>query len=71
MRRDPDFPGQIDVVERIAAKSHGKRMRLRLLEEDSVEVFRKNYGVGGTPIVLIFSGGKIMNRLLGQVDALD
>jgi len=68
MHRDPDFLGQIEVIERIAAKTCGDRLKLRLLEEESVEVFRKNYGVGGTPTFLIFSGGREMNRLLGQVD---
>ena len=68
MHRDPDFLVQIEVVERITAKMYGNRLKLRLLEEDSVEVFRKNYGVSGTPTFLIFSGGREMNRLLGQVD---
>lgn len=68
MHRDLDFPGQIEVVERITAKMYGNRLKLLLLEEDSVEVFRKNYGVSGTPTFLIFSDGREMNRLLGQVD---
>lgn len=68
MHRDPDFPGQIEVVERITAEVFGNRLKLLLLEEDSVEVFRKNYGVSGTPTFLIFSDGREMNRLLGQVD---
>ncbi len=68
MHRDPDFLGQIKVIERITAKMYGKDLKVCLLEEESVAVFREKYRVGGTPTFLLFRGGKEMSRLLGQAE---
>lgn len=68
MHRDSDFQRQIEVIERITAKTYGDRLKVCLLEEESVGVFRKRYGVGGTPTFLIFTGGREMSRLLGQAE---
>jgi len=68
MHQDPDLHGQIELVEHITAKTYGDRVKMCLLEEESVEVFRETYGVSGTPTFLIFTGGREMSRLLGQAD---
>ncbi|GAF80641.1 unnamed protein product, partial [marine sediment metagenome] len=68
MHRDPDFHGQIEVIERVTAKTYGDRLKVCLLEEESVGVFMEKYGVGGTPTFLIFTGGREMSRLLGQAE---
>lgn len=69
MHRDSDFHGQIEVIERITARTYGDRLKVCLLEEESVGVFREKYGVGGTPTFLIFTGGREMSRLLGQAES--
>ena len=68
MHRDPDFHGQIELIEYITAKTYGDRLKVCLLEKESAEVFRETYGVGGTPTFLIFTGGREMSRLLGQAE---
>lgn len=69
MHRDIDFDGQIEVIERITAKTCGRSLKVCLLEEESMGVFRESYGVGGTPTFLLFRGGREMGRLLGQAEA--
>ncbi|MBW1782966.1 MAG: thioredoxin family protein [Deltaproteobacteria bacterium] len=68
MHRDPDFSGQLEVIHRVVTKTCGDRLKVCLLKEDSVGVFRETYGVGGTPTFLLFRGGREMSRLLGQAE---
>lgn len=67
MHRDSDFYEQIEIVKRTTAVTCGDRVKLCLLEEDFVGVFKEKYGVAGTPTFLIFNGGREVSRLLGQV----
>ena len=68
MHRDQDFNVQIELIERVTDRSYGERMSLCLLEQDSIEVFKENYRVSGTPTFLLFSEGKEVNRFLGMVE---
>lgn len=68
MHQDSEIDSQIEVVETVTSETYANRLKVCLLQEECVEVFREEYGVGGTPTFLIFSGGRERNRLLGEVD---
>ena len=38
------------------------------LEEDYINGFKEMYGIKGTPVFLLFLGGKEKGRMLGRVD---
>ena len=69
MHQDSDFYGQIEIIERITSESYCHRLKVCLLKEESVGVFREKYGVGGTPTFIVFRGGREISRLLGQAES--
>ena len=69
MHQDSDFHGQIEIIERTTAESYCDRLKVCLLEEESVGVFREKYSVGGTPTFIVFRDGREISRLLGQAES--
>ena len=68
MHQDPEFHTQVEIVERIKDEIYGDGLKICLLEEESVGVFKAKYNVGGTPTFLVFSNGKEIARILGQTE---
>jgi len=67
MPRDDEFPQQLKVMEVIATK-YGQELKVGVLEEEFIEVFKKNYRVVGTPTFLLLVKGKEKARILGLAD---
>jgi len=67
MPRDDEFPQQLKVMEVIATK-YGQELKVGVLEEEFIEVFKKNYRVVGTPTFLLLVKGKERARILGLAD---
>jgi hypothetical protein len=40
-----------------------------VLDEEFIEPFKKQYGIGGTPTFLILAKGKEIRRMLGLADS--
>ena len=57
-------------AEILAALSHifSNRLRVCLVEEDSLEAFKGRYTVMGTPTYLLFHKGRECERMLGEAD---
>lgn len=68
MHQDPEFRTQVEIVERIKDEIYGDELKICLLEEESVGVFKTKYNVSGTPTFLVFSNGKEIARMLGQTE---
>ena len=68
MHQDPEFYSQIEIVDRIKDEIYGGGLKICLLEEESLGVFKTKYNVGGTPTFLVFSNGKEIARMLGQIE---
>ncbi len=67
MPRDDQFPQQLKLIEDIAVK-HGETIKVGVLQEDSIEAFKKDYGLLGTPTFMILVEGKERGRTLGLAD---
>jgi len=67
MPRDEEFPQQLKIMEDIATK-YGQELKVGVLEEEFIEVFKKNYRVVGTPTFLLLVEGKEKARMLGLAD---
>ncbi len=67
MPRDDEFPQQLKVMEDIATK-YGQELKVGVLEEGLIEVFKKDYSVVGTPTFLLLVEGKERARMLGLAD---
>ena len=68
IRNDSEIEGHVEVVNHVTAEPHGETLHVCLLEEEYLGIFREKYKVSGTPTFLIFSHGKEIGRLLGQID---
>ncbi len=60
-----EFIEQKEVLKSIS-KEYEEELKVCLLSEDFIGVFREKYGVEGTPTFLVFVGGKEKKRLLGK-----
>jgi thioredoxin-like negative regulator of GroEL len=67
MTRDEEFPQQMKVIEDIA-RWVGDELKVGVLEEESIEAFKENYRIVGTPTFLILVEGKEKSRMLGLAD---
>ncbi len=67
MPRNEDFPMQVKLLEDIAI-SHSQELKVGVLEEDSIEAFKKTYAILGDPTFLILVEGKEVSRILGLAD---
>ncbi len=64
MPRNEEFPAQLKILECIAGKYSGE-LKVGVLEEESIEAFKRNYHVIGTPTFLVLVKGKERGRALG------
>jgi hypothetical protein len=67
MPRDDQFSKQLKILADIAGE-YGPTIKVGFLQEELIDVFKKNYGFIGTPTYLILSEGKEKGRLLGLAD---
>ncbi len=67
MPMDEELTNQKRVIEEIST-TYGERLKTGLLHEDFIEVFKKNYRIGGTPTFLILVEGEERGRMLGLAD---
>lgn len=67
MPRDDQFSHQLKVLEDIAGE-HTQTIKAGVLQEELIEMFKKNYEFTGTPTFLILVEGKEKSRLLGLAD---
>lgn len=67
MPRDDQFAEQVNIVMEAAAKYVG-RLKVGLVDESFIGMFKKRYHVLGTPTFLILSQGREKNRSLGLAD---
>lgn len=65
--RDNEFDRQMQTVEKIADLFRDE-LKVVLLDENSIEAFKKDMGIAGTPTFLIFQKGRERTRLLGMSD---
>jgi thioredoxin-like negative regulator of GroEL len=68
MPRDEEFHKQMELIEYIA-KSYNQTLKVGVLDEEFIEPFKKQYGIGGTPTFLILAKGKEIRRMLGLADS--
>ncbi len=66
IRRDDEYRELIEVLESISRR-YGDELKICLLNEDFIEVYRK-LGIVGTPTFNIFYEGREKGRMLGKVD---
>lgn len=66
IRRDYDYDEQTGVLGGISNK-YGKKLKVCLLDEDSIGAFMK-FGIEGSPAFIIFHDGEEKGRMLGKAD---
>ncbi len=64
---DDQFPQQLRLLEDIAGR-HTEELKVGVLHQESIETFKRSYGVSGTPIFMILVEGKERGRILGLAD---
>ncbi len=67
MPRDDQFPQQLKLIEDIARR-YGEVLKVGVLQEESIEAFKRDYGILGTPTFIILVEGKERGRILGLAD---
>ncbi|MBN1662124.1 MAG: thioredoxin family protein [Deltaproteobacteria bacterium] len=67
MPRDDQFSRQLKLLEDIALQL-APAIKVGVVHEEFIEVFKKNYGFIGTPTFLLLVEGKEKGRLLGVSD---
>jgi thioredoxin-like negative regulator of GroEL len=67
MPRDEEFSKQVKLMEDIAEK-YSNEVKVCVLQEETIEAFKKNYNILGTPTFLIIREGKERGRMLGLAD---
>jgi len=67
MPRNEEFAGQIELLESIGAR-YGGELIVGVLDENSIETFKRNYRFAGTPTFLVLMKGKERGRMLGLAD---
>jgi len=64
--RDYEYNEQTNVLGGLSEK-YGKKLKVCLLDEDSIGAFMK-FGVEGSPAFIIFNEGEEKGRMLGKAD---
>ena len=67
MPHDDAFPRQQHILEEIAG-IYREKIKVVLPEDGSIEVFKKNLNVVGTPTLLILKQGREIGRVWGEID---
>ena len=72
LKRNERFRHQWQVLDEASAR-HADRLRCYLYDTDYLETAMERFMVKGTPTFLLFSGGREVDRLIGESDgeALD
>jgi hypothetical protein len=66
IRRDNEYRELIEVLESISRR-YGDELKICLLDDVFIEVYRK-LGIVGTPTFIIFYEGREKGKMLGKVD---
>ena len=66
IRRDHGFKEQTKILDDVSNK-HVEELRVCLLDENSIETFRR-YAIDGSPTFVIFHEGEEKRRMLGKAD---
>ncbi len=64
MAYDDSFSRQFKVLQNVAQK-YEKELKVGLVAQDSMEIFKKRLQISGTPTFLLMSDGKEIGRILG------
>jgi hypothetical protein len=67
MTRDDSFSKQLQVLQNVAER-YEKEIKVGLLEQDSMEIFKKKLQFIGSPTFLLMLEGKEISRILGIID---
>ena len=67
MPRDEEFPKQFKLMEDIAGR-YINALKVCVLQEETIEAFKKSYSILGTPTFLILVEGQERSRMLGLAD---
>jgi thioredoxin-like negative regulator of GroEL len=67
MADDDNFSKQVKILEHVAAR-FGKELKVGLLAQDSLDIFKKRLQIIGTPTFLLMMEGKEISRILGVSD---
>ena len=67
MPHNKAFSKQLEVIEAIAEK-YQDALKVGVLAEESIELFKKNLSIIGSPTFLLLAEGKEENRILGIID---
>ena len=67
MQRDEEYPKQLKLMEDIAER-YINELKVCVLQEETIEPFKKSYSILGTPTFLIMREGKERRRMLGLAD---
>lgn len=65
IQNDSEFQNQLSVIND-SYRTFAERIRIYLLEEDALRIFKEKFAVKGTPTFLLFINGSEKGRLLGQ-----
>jgi thioredoxin-like negative regulator of GroEL len=66
MPHNEGFSKQLEVIEAIAEK-YQKELKVGVLAEESIELFKKRLRIIGSPTFLLLAEGIEVNRILGVV----
>jgi len=61
------YAEQVRVLKQLS-DPYRRMVDICCLEEDFINGFREMYGIKGTPVFLLFHGGKETGRMLGMAD---
>lgn len=67
MTRNDEFQQQMGVIEDIS-KKYGEELKIGLIDEEFIGVFKQKFNIKGTPTFLIFVKGQEKSRMLGEGD---
>ena len=67
MPDDDSFSRQLKILQSVAEK-YEKELKVGLLAQDSMAIFKKRLQIIGTPTFLLMSEGKEISRILGVSD---
>ncbi|MBN1381252.1 MAG: hypothetical protein JXA41_06235 [Deltaproteobacteria bacterium] len=67
MPQDDQFSQQLRILKDVAVQ-YAPTIKTGVVSNDYIEVFKKKYGITGTPTFLILLEGKEKSRLLGLAD---
>jgi thioredoxin-like negative regulator of GroEL len=67
MTRDESFSRQLQILQNVARK-YEEELKVGLLDQDSLETFKRKLQFTGTPTFLLMTEGQEISRILGVSD---